>query len=447
MLQNKYNIKRSNTISGLKRKNNKLIKQLNREQKNMIIQKENLHYIEKLKNKLQKCSVLSLYSYSFEQGWKYISSHTCDSKFCFICNWNRQKAIRRKLLKWFQDNKIIFEIQPEGKTKYCTETQYKNKFKSEKIINKHKFDVFHLVLTVPHFKELGFNGNKYYFREIAEKYDLLRKKPFFKENIFGGEYGIETTNTENGLNIHIHSLLLVKKFTQNRNVLHKEILLQWNKLTVNENSVEIEIDETRAKNIIKGNKLLTTDDVKLLSPKGATLITFESIYQEGPNGKDRNFEYGSNEMIKSILEVVKYHFEPQCFDKDKKEFDLQMMIELSPVLHRMQLYKKIGIWHGETALNLAYKDKTEEFTEVIETIDQETGEIPETYREFFIFNPAYIFHSPEQIFPSKAAKLYGKKISAHTTRQAMDLLSENIKAMEKAGTKPQNHHLNKSFIN
>jgi hypothetical protein len=420
---------------------------MNKEIKNMDIPIENLGHIEKLKDNISKCSNISLYSYNLSNSHiKYIGSHTCTSKFCFICNWNRQKKIRRKLLKWFRDNKHVYELKKGYKTKYCTILQL-SKYKDWEKIAEIKYDVMHLTLTVPHYKESGFKGNEYYFKELSSLFDSMRKHEFWINWVLGGEYGIETTQSDNGLHIHIHSLLLVKSFEQNRNHLHLKLTKAWNELTINEYSERTEFTEEVIEKICKSNKLIDREFANSLNPQGTTLINLENIYNWVDGKKNRNIEFGSDNMLKSILEVVKYHFEPKFFDKEKEEFNLPLLFKLLPVIYRMQLYRKIGIWHGEKALNLDYQDPSEELEEVIETIDKETGEIMSEEREFLLMNPAYIFHEKERILASRAALLYGKKLECHNTREAVKLMGSIVKENCKNQVKRYDIEKNDVFVN
>ena len=444
-----YNAIRSNKISNLKRKALEMAKQVSTFISENSLPDENEDHMLRLKKNLEACSNYSLYTMDFDNNdITYYASHTCDNKNCPICNYNRQKRIRRKYYKWFDDNSELVSLYNTKSKKYkvVTVDQFESKYKNDVSwldLNREKYDVMHLTLTVPHYKESGFNGNKYYFDEIAKLYWNMRREKFWNQDVYGGEYGIECTNTDNGLNIHIHSLIFVRKFTQNRNVLHKNILLYWNKNTVNKcNLRTLFTDDVRSK-IKKGNKLIDDDFINQLEPMGGTMITLENIFSWNSNKTEKVIatEFGSDEMLSAVMEAISYHFEPTCFDKDNGTFDLELLSELMPVIYGKALYKKFGCLHGEKSLNIKFNSKLEEMTSDLKEsaelddksntyeVDTDTGEIKEV-RRYFICNPAYIYHFGDRedmhISLSKKAKELLKYINSTSAHQAIDFMIQLV---------------------
>ncbi|RMG79234.1 MAG: hypothetical protein D6707_08500 [Bacteroidetes bacterium] len=408
---------------------------------------EELEQLARLKKCMEVCASHSLYGES-NNGLTYIGSHTCDNKNCHVCNYNRKKRIRRKLYHWFKNNKKLIYLP--GREKTVTESQYKEKYLSEKGI-KVGYDIMHLTLTVPH-TEKGWKGTQTYYGEIMRAFNRLRNDEEIKQYIYGGEFGIETTRNENGLHIHIHALLLVKNCLQNRNELHRLILLKWNKLTVNPDIETKEFTKDRIKSIKKSNKLLTDEDIQTLSPQGATLIGLETIYTLNKQRKKvRSKKYGDKAMMIAVMETVSYHFKPLAMEEDGS-LNYDLIAKIAAAIYRKPLYRKFGCWHGEKSLNIKtgtdpdavledYADSVsvmkDEDTGVL--IDGETGEIIDAgYKCYYITDASYIYHNPErelEPFISWKGRHRLIKINSISTPQAlaeMTLLSVNKMLLRKS---------------
>jgi hypothetical protein len=429
------NRKRSNTISALKRKNLNLIKLLDNYIETLTKETPEAFHLSRLRKDASRCANFSLYgTNSVDSDIKYFASVLCGNKTCFVCNFARQKRVRRKYFKWFAENPTVLEVKRGEARKIVTRTRLDSTFEEKgfKLVCEHKYDIMHLTLTVPHYAN-GFNGERYYFQLLADLFhDMRNEAPEWNELVYGGEYGIETTQTQsNGLHIHIHSLLFVRQATQNRNRLHKLILKEWNRRTVNRDNPRTAFDDVAINSIKRSNRLFDDDFVKGLDPQGTTMINLESIYSFKEGEKVRTSEFNSKEMLYAIMEAIKYHFEPLAFDKENKTFDLDLMAEVAPRIYRKQLYKKFGCLHGEKSLNLKEDDTLrEDFDDATDMIDQETGEIKQEY-DFFITSPAYIYHSPEKdnkLMLSKEGKKRLKKIEAFTVSEAVTRLGDMVKA-------------------
>ncbi len=415
--KNKSNFIRSSKIANFKRKNNKLVKEMKEylDSQNEI---KDIALFNNLFLKLQYCSNLSLYKENIKGEVTYIASHTCDSKLCNICNYNRKRGLRRKYLTWFNENEQLIQYDD----KYLTKTQAQIKNITGKEID---YDVMHLTLTVPHTED-GFNGNRYYFRDIISKFNALRRNDEFKDYVLAGEYGVETTRNKNGLHIHIHSLLLVKRSKQNRNHLHRIILYKWNKQTINTDIKRNYLDNETKANILKSNKLINDDFIKQLNPMGATIIGLETIYSYYNGIKNRNIGFGTKNFINAILETIKYHFEPAFLNKKDGHFDIDLICEVLPEIYRQPLYRKFGAWHGEKSLNIKSDNLLTEFKEVQDMlINEDTGEIAEQ-NKYYVINPIYISHYNEKIEINQLSIKYAKQIEAMSTQSALNTLNKSI---------------------
>lgn len=406
-----HNAVRSKKVSILKRKGLKIADQILKYIPDNHVTGVNEEHLMRLYKNLTTCSSLSLYSEDMFTGEiTYYNSHSCNNKNCPVCNYTRQKRIRRKYYKWFDENSELVTVYnlKSKKTKIVTIAQYHTKYNDENkymFVGNNQYDVMHLTLTVPHYKETGFRGNKYYYDELNTMYWEMRRQKFWADYVYGGEYGIETTNTDNGLNIHIHSLIFVKRFTQSRNILHKEILRYWNKITVNEKSERTEFTPEVRALIKKSNRSIDDAFISKLNPMGGTLLTLETIFSWNSDRTDkvRAKEFGSEQMLFAVMEAISYHFEPHAFDKDSGEYDLALLSELMPVVYGKALYKKFGCLHGEKSLNINYSSDQEQLQEDLKDtadiedkdsvyhVNEETGELVQV-RRFFVGNPAWMNH-------------------------------------------------------
>ena len=423
------NNKRSKYISYLKNKNFMLYRNMSEYAKNIIFDNDLAQIVESFKANIFMCSNLSLYSEEPKRKITYIASNTCKNKCCFVCNWNRQKAIRRKYISWFRDNQNLTRVTVKGKNRIVTADQLQ-KITAPSNLVKVSYDVMHLTLTVPHYSETGFNGDKYYYSRLIQLFNFMRKDEDWLNLVYGGEFGVETTMSQNGLHIHIHALLLVRKKIQNRNELHKFILQKWNHLTINKDSKSEFFKMDAIEKIFKSNSSLTYHDLIPLDRKGATIIGLETIYSIEGGEKVRTTEWNSKEMIYAIMEAISYHFEPHAFNKSDKSIDIPLLIEILPKVKNKILYKKFGCLHRESRLNINYKDEaaklSAELAEIADLMaDELTGEFI-TDKEYFILNPSHVCHDPENdnnIFLSRKGRKIRKKLKSVTTTQAVSEMS------------------------
>lgn len=436
-----YNGKRSNTISSLKRKNIKLIKQMKSE-----ITKINPTEIEmdaalRFEKAVTRCANITLYAQNTDTGvLKHVSSHTCNHKACHICNYLRQKKIRRKYYRWFEANSEFLEIVNSGKKRIVTQTQYLKKWKAKDftIAKKFKYDIMFLTLSVPHYADTGFQGEKFYFKKLRDAFNTMRKTEAWQSKVYGGEFGIEITKKENGLHIHIHSLVFVKQFTQNRNKLHLAILSEWNRLTVNSFSKRKTFDQETRQGIKKGNKQITDKFIDSLNPQGSTIINLNTIFTWTGAQKSRVKEFNSKEMLYAVMEAISYHFEPQAFDKKSGEFDLPLLIELLPALYNLRIYDRFGVLYNESALALNNNEFLEDFEEVRELLQSEESNlsVPFQSENFIVTNPAYVYHiAAEDYRIVLSNKAYQRRIDldAINKSEAFAQVGEMVKDMVKKG--------------
>lgn len=422
-------------VTYLARKNKTLLNEMDAYTSTCEISEKEHYHLEKLKKSLHSCATISLYKENHEHKVTYLSSATCDNRFCFICNFLRQKRIRRKFWRYFQQNETLVVVKnlKSGKQKVVTNYQFANKFKAYpySFIENVKYDLMHLTLTVPHYKETGFCGEYYYYETLIKKFNFLRKKEDWLYWVYGGEFGVETAMKESGLHIHIHALLFVRKGTQNRNHLHKVILKHWNASTVNPDNPRKEFEDWHIKQIMKGNKKLNELEARSLHPQGSTFLNLETIFtwNETKTEKVRASNWSEEAMILAVMETVSYHFEPHCWDKKERGFNIPLMVETMPHVHNKRLFNRFGCLLGEKPLGINYQDASDELKDVEELlVDEETGEVIPEY-EYIITNPIYVNHFEDQDFDpqfTKQAFDKGTKLNCSGTYQAVDLMSQLV---------------------
>jgi len=390
-------------------------------------------------------------------------------------------------------------------------------------IGEKSYDLMHLTLTLPHYKETGFRGNQYYYGEITELFERLRKSKAFNE-VLGGEYGVETTinkwfynlaekktgelkticekefkkikkeekknfeildviedeKRSNGLNIHIHSLLFTERFTKNRNTIHREILKEWNNLSYNEYNKEgdfitafnsklktidkligkrltfqdifkqIDLIENRLKEdlsfyrnrlkervqkIMVSNCDLTEIEVMQYLVKGATLINLETIYSIVDKQKVRSSKFGDEAMLKAVMETISYHFEPQAFDKKYNRYDLKLLADILPVLHKKKLRGRFGAlaYDPTIDMNSSY-NADEELNEYKEEAHREENSKDFQHSEHYLINPLSLYHNDneQKIIASQRVLQKSQNLETDNTTEAiMKMQNYRIQKVEK----------------
>ena len=305
-------------------------------------------------------------------------AHTCNHRLCTICNNLRAKKLRRKFNSFFSDENIDFNIQKKYKHFFSPLLlSIGNNTVSGAMIMQ-SMDFMHLTLTVPHNNGV-WNGKTYYAKELLQRFNTMRKFEWWKNTVFAGEACVETTQSEkNGLHIHIHALLLVPKhIRRSRNFLYGKILENWNSLTIDQSIEKIDLKTQDTDRYIGiSNSLQCIDDNKTyfkilnnIDNRGSTLVGIKNLYKEVTaetyarlkNGKfmqdGKCYKYvnsaNTKEMVKGIMECLKYHFEPCSMEDDNGKLNVPLLCELLPNIYRQRLYVKFGAFFGVKKLNVS----------------------------------------------------------------------------------------------
>ncbi len=329
---------------------------------------------------------------------------TCNHRLCNVCNALRAKKLRKKFFKFFADETKDLEVKPKYKHFFTALDNLKSETGNIDFISgadiANNFHFMHLTLTVPHKNGL-WNGKEFYAKELLQLFNKMRKCDWWKTTVFAGEQTVETTQTENGLHIHIHALLLVRKdMRQTRNFLFGKIFSKWNELTVDHKIYREEFAFSRRRALVEVLSCIKDEKefgriYNNLDPRGSTMIDLKSLYKEitaaqyndikkGKFERDGKYykyisENNPKDLIKGVLECLKYHFEPAVLENDDGKLEVPFLLQLLPNIYRQRLYGKFGFFYGLTPLNIAEEptseDEISEFVEdAADAYDPHTGE-------------------------------------------------------------------------
>ena len=233
---------------------------------------------------------------------------------------------------------------------------------------------------------------------------------------------------------------MVRKQSQSRNLLHFEIFKEWNRLTENKDSERKLFSKEQINSIKKGNKLFTNKYVSELRPNGATLLGLECIYtkskQDYSTEKIYTREWGSEAMMKAVMETISYHFKPKMFYKYIEEkgkdgkmkkyytdiIDVEKVIKMVPHVYKKIMYRRFGVLDKEAALGVKDNSLIQDYEETAEEIDEETGEVQQT--QYFITNPLNVYakSGSNEITLLKRANMRVELLKVHTGREAVQYL-------------------------
>lgn len=464
------NAKRSKKFSSARAKNLRYYIDVNN-YTNAISEDDSVRpYLESYRKRLITCASNSLYrKVNGGRECSLITGLVCNHRLCTVCNMLRSRKLRKKWGKFLQDDTPDVPVR---KTQAHFFGADYGDMKEREIPDSERvfvsgsqllqmFDLMHLTLTVPH--EGGkWNGKEYYAEELLKKFNIMRKAEWWTENVFGGEYTVETTySEENGLHIHIHALLFVdKNLRRSRNYLHHMIAARWNALTINaDNSESVEITPdgfVKKKHVVLDTERMEGAKKSFayllkeygedyynnflldLDGRGSTMTGLKNLYYEVPAAEAGNYknyftEHGKTfvycrrprpgeaptSILKGVMECLKYHFEPCAMEKDG-EIDMPLVAKVLPNIYRQRLYGKFGGFYGVTALNvleepLSEKDLLEETADnASEAFDPRTGlEIDKTEYMYCIADAGAISYDADKPLCYINEAKIKKRISPH----------------------------------
>lgn len=80
----------------------------------------------------------------------------------------------------------------------------------------------------------------------------------------------------------------------------------------------------------------------------------------------------TKDLVKGVLECLKYHFEPFAIENDNGELNVCLLTNLLPNIYRQRLYTKFGAFYGQKMLNVTDEALTE--TDVQEFLENAQSE-------------------------------------------------------------------------
>jgi len=295
--------------------------------------------------------------------------------------------------------------------------------------NLHKeYTPCHLVLTLPH-QNGTYEGKKFYAKELIEKFHELRRKPFFRDSVYAGEYGIEvkeSKNKANGLHIHLHSLIFVKKKT-GINWLRKYLEYYW-ELSTGATQLWLETiyyfkKDEQGKYITQlKEKIDTTEETEdgdYLTNSKFELVKKKFYVTDLENElklrKDLTEEEKETELLNcyiyGILECIKYHFKNDSLKDQNGNYNFELIEEILRNTKGKRLYSRFGAFYKvkELCFNKLEKDD-EPMAEVIdEVINPFTHEAVESEKTEIV-----MFYPEQQIRAKKTDKTPYKLINYKT---------------------------------
>lgn len=294
----------------------------------------------------------------------------------------------------------------------------------------------HLVLTVPH-ADGEFGGKQFYGRDLIKCFNTLRKRKVWKNNVHGGEYGLEVKKSRNnGLHIHIHSLCFIDWET-NLNDLRKDLKRAWKRVckVPDEQNIFLHLETLYHYN--KDEK----ETIERVVGIEENLNEFgEYNYSEVSETYERKKKVyitkdsDDDTYIKGVMECIKYHFKGDDFyvrDKDHNIvkngggypiLDVPLFNDVLVHSKGLRLYSKFGFCYQEEMLNydkLVEAQETDmEATEVeMGSVDSMESKLVNPIKcaqssgndyKLFIATPSEIKHNPKSdLFNPQEPKIRG----------------------------------------
>lgn len=286
----------------------------------------------------------------------------------------------------------------------------------------------HLVLTLPH-KEGTYKNSKFYASELVKDFNKLRKTDVWKQYIDGGEYGVEVKKSKNnGLHIHIHSLVFLEK-SKSINEARAAIQTEWELLT-GAKMLHLETlyfykkDPTGKKVLEWAVDKKTGKDLNIQVPKKFYINRYDAPVD--PEEKINEYLYG-------VMECIKYHFKNDCLKTESGNYDIPLMIEVLNNTKGARLYSRFGILYKEEKLNfnrLEKKNEEQTETELDEEVSASTDNVmpnlvnpftkeiaKENEYEIVIAKPENIKHFPKNSATPNEPEIYTTEIFFRTKKE------------------------------
>ena len=238
-----------------------------------------------------------------------------------------------------------------------------------------KYTFYHAVLTVSH-KHGVYGGKTIYARKLIADFNLLRKYADFKENVKGGVYSLEITQSENdnGLHIHIHNLLYSEPAAD-----LSKIKKHWKNLTKNTSNFQ------------------------------PLFLEKIYVYEKKDGYKLKTYPKTPECFFKAVQEALKYGFK---HENDIK-IEITTFIEIVNECKGLRFISRYGELYGKKELNQIVSENDDDFL----------GEISETEDT----NGSHVYQYPAEAL---IIERHGKEIKIFidkTKADKIELINNSIK--------------------
>jgi len=245
-----------------------------------------------------------------------------------------------------------------------------------------KFEPVHLVLTLPHPEGVYTTKDgrrlKFFGKELKNIFNLIRKKPFWQNAVYGGEYGLETKRGKNGLHIHIHSLTFLQKGT-NLNDFRENFIREWKVeaglpadsfpqiwiehlyffkkdtsgawISEAKHKTELreidDLEELPTSTVMAGRSKsgeMQIETVVFHKKKHYVWKEVQKLDSETEMTPEEKEQAIIGMYTQGILECIKYHFKQDSLmvDENSKQYDIELMNEVLKETKGQRLYDRFG---------------------------------------------------------------------------------------------------------
>jgi len=293
----------------------------------------------------------------------FYSKHRVDP----VWNWRKSAMVRNAYRKYITETKLYRNTHP-----------------------------LHVVLTLK--REKGkHKGERFYGQKLIKYYNELRKLPFWKKYVVGGEYGIEIKKSiTGGFHIHVHSLVLMHKGLK-VNDFRDELKRNWELLTgatqIWCETLYFHKKDEQGRYIVEDLRQGSFEDHDEYTCNEITGKVRKKFYIDKEiSNIEKNNKLTPDEKEAEIvstylfgtLECIKYHFKQDAmFQDDSDLYDIELMNEVLTKTKNNRLYSRFGSLRGEASLDFNNPNRKKKNDEADE---EETEEIMAKVSEVVI-NP------------------------------------------------------------
>lgn len=301
-------------------------------------------------------------------------------KLCPIWNMRKSQIIRKKYREFLETYSVFDE----------------NTHSRQLLIKTHT--PVHMVLTLPH-KNGEFENERFYARKLLKHFHEMRRCKFFKDWIFGGEYGLEIkrSKNQNGLHIHLHSFCFLKN-EMSVNNFRAWLTEKWNKLT---GAIFCHFETLYYYKKGENGRYIT--EPRRIKDQYGWIVDYEKTTEPDRQGAQRTLvpvmvrkkfyitpESTIQEYTAGVMECIKYHFKMDDYQRKKGEpdedgvmleqdtWDVPLMMDILNNSVNMRFYSRYGGFLKIEELNFNKRYEKPEPTTEEEEIEAEENEVEET---------------------------------------------------------------------